>query len=273
VSGRDPLADAVRALKPAPPAERLDPETLIAFARGELEPAEREGVAEHLTGSPEDAEMLLAWSEFAEEAPVKPTPAEQDAAWQRFADRLAAEPLVRPAAVLGSFPAAAPAPPVTTSRWMPVALAASLLRATISVTWALWERGRSARNLGIHGNPAIVGLAADGAGPGDRSSSPETVRLSQGQIEAILVLTPPGDLAAARRFEGRLISPSGRELWRETLVPTERGTFTVHLEPPRLALGRYTIAVDEWRGSAVLPVARFSFEIVARDPAGSSSNR
>lgn len=288
MSGRDPLADAIRALQPEPPDELLPAETLIAYARGQLAPAEREAVAEHLAGSPADADLLLAWREWNEDEAARPAPAEQDAAWSRFEARLAAEspedpapretpvPRVRPPRAPTSVPARAwPAPPpVARPRWMPAALAAALLVATLSTTWALWERGRHERGLGglgglgIRANPAIVALAPDGAEPGDRSGTADVVQLSRRQREVSLVLTPPVEIDAARAYEGRLLSPSGRELWRGPLVPNERGTFTVGFEPPRLAAGLYKMRVDERRGTETREVASFSFEIMARDEAG-----
>jgi hypothetical protein len=271
MSGRDPLAEAIRTVDLPPPAAPLPVETLIAFQRGELAPPEHAAVAEHLAQTPEDAELVLALAEFGTPAP-KPSPEEGEASWRRFAARLAAELEAAPPAAAPALPAPLefPARPHR-SPWMPRALAASLLVSCLSVGWAFWERGERGQAgermaaVAVRPNTPIVNLVAEGAG--NRAGGPAGApRLSQTLGEATLTMTPPGAELPAGPFTGRILTSSGREVWQGGLALSPEETFTLTLAPALFRPGLYKMEIHAQSAGAAVPVGTFPFEITAEGP-------
>lgn len=272
MSRQDPLAEAARAVA-EPPGEPLAMETLVAWSRGELSPAEREAVEEHLARSPEDAELALALREFGDDLPEEELSPEHSATWDRLAGYLKTE--AGGAAPAGARPEAGPAepkvqvlpfvPPSPRSRpWMAWALAASLLATCVSLSWGIWQYRKAsdaASGASVRPNTLIVDLVPNSHSGGLRGSEASAQQVFLDEADVTLTLAPPGD-EPLRRVWGRLFDPAGAEIWSGRLQLSEGGAWTLTLRSTNMFRpGLYEIEIDERRESVTEPRARYTFRI------------
>jgi hypothetical protein len=81
-------------------------------------------------------------------------------------------------------------------------------------------------------------------------------------------MTPPGAEPPPGPYAGRLLGPSGREIWTGPLTLSPAETFTLTLEPAHFPPGLYKMEVHAQSGPATILVGIYPFEITAPGPAG-----
>ncbi|MDX1997875.1 MAG: hypothetical protein SF066_09170 [Thermoanaerobaculia bacterium] len=192
-----------------------EPETLLAYHRGELDEAAAEVVEEHVTFCASCADLVLAIPAFLEES-EEGAEAEGVVTGGGSADT----EVGRDSGAMAVEAAVLPFPSVARSRqrsWLP--LAAGLLV------------GLGTGYLVGRGGPVEIGpsfrVAVEEGRTGARGEAGEPLELDfrGGRLSAVVVLTPEGTVGAGP-FRGRVTTGAGRVLLEEIgLEPTASGTF------------------------------------------------
>jgi hypothetical protein len=271
VAAQDDLVTSLKAIMVARLEELGDPpnpEELLAYRDGLLEPEEREKIEAKMVLHPDAARALADLAAFpdVEAAPGTPELSDDEvgARWQSFRrsleDRGSAD-ATNEVATRTIVPKIA-APPVARRRFPELRLAAALLLG-IGLGWAgsfaerAWrDRPDSAINV------QIVELA-----PGNEGvrSAPSAVTLAKTSEELVLVL---GGREQEERdfpaYEAEIVDAAGRRVWsRQGLQPTELGTFLLSFHRGVLEPGRYRIDLFGRNETGKTPLASYDLQVQA----------
>jgi Putative zinc-finger len=267
---KPPLASALRAVLPGPPAEHPAVEEIAAYHEGRLAGDAQERLRDHLALCPECTRLLLDLADFAALEPPAgarvPEPAE---AWGALRERMGerAAPLPKaPSVVRLPPPAAAPVVPAVVPvrrtrpnplRWL---LAASVVAVLGLGLWVAELRQENARLRVPSGNAQVADLAASDdltRGGGEAAAKP-----LPGDRRLLLLLAAPG-LPPHAAYEADLLNAPGVVLWTGKDLPRSADDgFTVDLPPGFLRPGTYRLrlyGVDA--GQRGKPLAEFPFRI------------
>jgi hypothetical protein len=231
-----------------PPASRL-----IAYQRGEIEPAQAAAIRQHLSLCTECAELVLDSADFfgsdaaAEGEEEESGPAGLEARWEELQAALRNPELhpPSPAPSPASMPAAATAPPPprrSLVRSLAFAYSLAATFAAIALGLLLSSRfkepgappPRPQANVGLYD---LTSAASERAGSGQVTA----IRFRSPGDSALLILNP-AVAARSARYGVRIRSSGGAVAWRsEELVPQPTGAFHLGLPAGALRPGRYSV--------------------------------
>jgi hypothetical protein len=201
-----------------------EPEVLLAYHRGELDPAAADAVEEHVTFCTSCADLVLAIPAFLAE--------------DRETDHYAEEPQATGPVV--PFPARE-----TARRWRWLPLAAGLV-VGLGVGFGSGRLGTTAPGASF-----LVGVSEDARGSRGETGEPVVLDFRGGQAVAVVVLTPQ-ERVGKGPFRGRIMSEAGRLLVEDSgLTPTQGGTFVLVVPRGSLAAGESLAEVLAADGSRV----------------------
>lgn len=180
-----------------------EPETLLAYHRGELDEAAADAVVEHITFCRSCTDLVLAIPAFLEE------------------EEAAGEEEERATVVPFPF-----AERDSRRSWWPLA---ACLVAGLGVGYLVGQTGPTPPAASFR-----VAVSEDAPGSRGEAGEPLVLDFRGGQASVVVVLTPPGTVGEGP-FRGRVTTETGRVLLAEAgVTPTPNGTFV--LVVPRGAL-------------------------------------
>lgn len=239
---RDSLLELIDA-SPGP-GDHPSPDRWLAYHRGELSEDEETLLQEHLGLCRDCFDLCEAAAAFAgpDEAPGPAQERETDALWSELRPRL--DPPPSPAAAnVREISAGARRRPFPDR--LPLALAASLLVATVGLTlWNLRLQSTVDALRAPRPNAPIFDFTA-----GERLPDSVERTLSASTGPWMLVFHPSEDLPVYRlKLQD---AETGRELWSSELRPDEDLALTLQL-PEGLPPGRYRLELADGSGGRVL---------------------
>jgi Putative zinc-finger len=243
----------VRAAAAAGRAEQPDhsePDELVDYTLGRLDPAAKARLEEHLAVCAECTRALLDLEELAKPPPGREEPSAEEMAqaWEQIVARLGWRPAVGGAR--------RPAP-----RAIDLALAASVLLCLGLVAWNLTLR----RDLELASQPGtnlqLVELAPIESGRERGEHAPEVV--IRPRVARVVLRLNLGDLRDFPRYTLSLQGPAGRPLWRDFDARRgEDGAFLVEVAPRTLAEpGLYRLHLEGRRGDEAVRLADYAWRV------------
>jgi hypothetical protein len=260
VGGQEDLGKSLKAIM-ATKRDELggppNPEELLAYRDGRLDPAERQRIEERIAVHPDAARALADLAAFPDVEPAPGTPELSDEEigdrWQAFRQKLPELPEPAPVIARGE----------RRRSFFTLKLAAAILvsLAVGGIAGFLGGRASPSRDLEESAiNVRIAELAPEGEG-GARSA-PITLEMPEGAEELVLVLSFPAQKDFSD-YEAEIVDGQGVRVWaREGLRPTVMGTFQVSFRAGALKPGPLRLRLYGREGRGRTMIASYALRLV-----------
>ena len=241
-----------------------DPEALIEYSQGEVDPVTSEQIRAHLASCRDCARTVLDLGELARfDAALESFSSEETAVhWRDTQQKLAQSTIVPNTET--TFPVVSFEqyhPAARSRRKLAVAWVAGLAAAVFLILIYGWRISTPQPNVHV---ASLIPSAHSYAR--DTSNSLQLLRIPKASDQFILIL----NLADSRvfphyRLEALRIAENeeAKSVWRgEDLVRTSTGNFTIAFDRRYLPPGYYTFELSGLKGSEATMLARFTLELV-----------